>query len=577
MIEIESHLSGGLIQYLYTGDAPTLMRLPPTSSHRRRRNTIVPSTMSANPTPLRKDSVASSTGSGAEEDLYRSSDYLDALEDVHTRFILNLPDSELASADRIMFQLEQAWWFYEDWICDPHPDRRLPRFSTFKPFAQRLFAYSPLLPDPNQFASMWQEFSNYKRKISNYGCILLSEDCSSVILCRLWDSSTYTFPAGKINQGETGLDAAARETYEETGFDPLCRMGTTAEWAECAPEKITWKPLREADALVFSEDSGKRRTCYVCAGVPQDFAFAPVARKEVSEVSWHRLDCLPKKSYAVNPFVNQLKKWIKKKLGGANTNKSAKKKKEHTPTRGKRSGSRQHSRGKVRSDDNVVEAGLASVGDISGWSEEDMFETNERLLGRKIEYDGNPHAFSEQGFQGKDPHSFHIVGGHFLNAGGVTSLAPAPERSKLQPLFRVEDDSDKELQPFFADDGVTPWGEAVADGQATIPPPPAVVKDEGAALLSMLQAGGCRKQPPPMLVEGGDNDALFLTDVEITAQSQARKLAGIREARRRQYQDDLRYIREWVARLPKSRPTKHFGEFKLDAEAIMAKAMESWP
>ena len=37
-----------------------------------------------------------------------SQDYQDALEDVHTRFILNLPPSELETADRIFFQLEQG-------------------------------------------------------------------------------------------------------------------------------------------------------------------------------------------------------------------------------------------------------------------------------------------------------------------------------------------------------------------------------------------------------------------------------------------------------------------------------------
>ncbi len=44
--------------------------------------------------------------------------YEEAMEDVHTRFILNLPDDELRSAPRIFFQLEQAWWFYDDFICD---------------------------------------------------------------------------------------------------------------------------------------------------------------------------------------------------------------------------------------------------------------------------------------------------------------------------------------------------------------------------------------------------------------------------------------------------------------------------
>ena len=38
----------------------------------------------------------------------------DALDDVQSRFLLNLPESELnASADRLFFQLEQAHWYYE--------------------------------------------------------------------------------------------------------------------------------------------------------------------------------------------------------------------------------------------------------------------------------------------------------------------------------------------------------------------------------------------------------------------------------------------------------------------------------
>ena len=35
--------------------------------------------------------------------------YDDAMDDVHTRFLLNLPHDEFASADRIFFQIEQAW------------------------------------------------------------------------------------------------------------------------------------------------------------------------------------------------------------------------------------------------------------------------------------------------------------------------------------------------------------------------------------------------------------------------------------------------------------------------------------
>ena len=37
-----------------------------------------------------------------------------ALEDVEARFLFNLPESELSQPDRLFFQIEQAWWFYED-------------------------------------------------------------------------------------------------------------------------------------------------------------------------------------------------------------------------------------------------------------------------------------------------------------------------------------------------------------------------------------------------------------------------------------------------------------------------------
>ena len=37
------------------------------------------------------------------------------------------------------------------------------------------------------------------------------------------------FPAGKVNQNEDGCDAGARETYEETGFDPNCNLGKTRD------------------------------------------------------------------------------------------------------------------------------------------------------------------------------------------------------------------------------------------------------------------------------------------------------------------------------------------------------------
>jgi hypothetical protein len=44
-----------------------------------------------------------------------------------SRFIINVPDVELAKVERICFQVEQAHWFYEDFFRERRPD--LPSFQ----------------------------------------------------------------------------------------------------------------------------------------------------------------------------------------------------------------------------------------------------------------------------------------------------------------------------------------------------------------------------------------------------------------------------------------------------------------
>ncbi|GAX24918.1 mRNA-decapping enzyme subunit 2 [Fistulifera solaris] len=508
-----------------------------------------------------------------------SAAFAEALEEVHTRFVLNLPDSELKTADRIFFQIEQAWWFYEDLICDVHPEWNLPRFSSLKPFSLKLFEYSPLLPDVKEFPAMWASFNNYKRKISNYGCILMNRDCSKFVLCRVWNGKSYTFPSGKINQGEEGNAAAARETYEETGFDPAAKFGTTAEWLQQDPTKITWNMvLPESDALTVKDDNGKSRIAYVVVGVPEDFPFQPVARKEVSDVSWFSLDEIPKNSYAVLPFMGHLKNWIRKNKKGANRRSGSNRNggsrsntPKDTPDRRKGTNNKsntntpnrsRNSRGRVtQQGDDIVRTGLAHAGEVSGWSEEEMFRVNEKLIGRRVDYDGNPHVFAEEGFRGTDPHAFRIIGGAF--SSGIQSLAPPPERSKLQPLFHSKSDTD-ELTPFFSGEGVTPWGEVVEG---------ACDKGSAPAKSSQRKATSKKKESNTRSSMGEtDADELFLTDREITSKSQQSKhssLPSILEMLRKQCEDDTKYIQQWAARLPKPMPTRIFGELKLDIDRIM--------
>ena len=564
-------------------------------------------------------------------------EFQDALEDVHTRFILNLPPDELATSDRIFFQLEQAWWYYEDIICDEMAEHetdptvhlptsyaaaaqktQLPRFKKMQPFCRKMFEISPLLNSlEDQFDALWAEFSRYRRKISTYGTILLNKDCSAVVLCKVYDGNSWTLPAGKVNQGEKGIEAGARETYEETGFDPNCISGKTKIMRETNGD-LPWFDLKEEDAIRYTEGdgSGKLRTCFVCYGVPEDFPFAPVARKEVSVVAWHDIDDLPKKSFAVIPFMRGLRKWIQK--NGKQLTKTPGKrgdKKDKTCTK-KRAGSKAKDRGSKHStpgnsivndvDTDLIESGLGQAGEVNRWSEDEMFLVNEKLIGRKIEYDGNPQVFATKGFDGVDPHAFRVVGGSFMNSG-INTIAAAPDQKILQPLHRSENADDNDgLQPFFSDGGTTPWGDVVTE--ALVPEQsketktqkmarsntssPALSKDDslqnsgsigtnasGLAILSMLRGGTpIEEKAPNVILAVDDNDDhgnldVFMTDKEITNKSQEKKSGvGIRDPERcspKEESKHLIHLRRWVKTLPNTKSTSTFGDFRFDVDAII--------
>ena len=683
--------------------------------------------------------------------------YEEAMDDVHTRFILNLPDEELRSAPRIFFQLEQAWWFYDDFICDGadaaaaadengNAGRKegtknknggkekggggqrpvsLPRFKHVRPFALAMFRLSPLLsPMMPQFDEMYDEFSEYKRSISTYGTILLNADATRLVLCRTWKGKSWTLPGGKVNQNESGRDAAARETYEETGFDPMCERGICAFLrrgdggdgagggdfpssssssstatsthddrnhdgvdASSSPPRKTWGPLQDADKLRYTEsDTNKRRTAYVCRGVPEDFPFEPVARKEVSEVAWHDLASLPRQTFAVAPFVGQLKRWIREdnhrrrgivvvgdegggdagERGSGSVSRGAPSRRRAggTPSRGRRdgqrggrprddeatgggggdggasddfgftpffsddggtpwdeaadaatggtatdegvgggggggggghevptdagderrdgsrgkrsrrgggsrSGSRAASRGgsaaggrEVSATDPLVLSALASPGESDRWTEDEMFATNEQLLGRKITYDGNPHDFAEKGFDGfsgegrVDPHSFRVVGGTFMNSTEGGMLSAPPEVSRLQPLVNsrrrtLSDVSGLSvdagvdcnahgmgLTPFFTDDGRAPWEETHSTGSematkhvsqpsvssATFP---GQSNSKGLALLNRLRQGGSADQEVERIVSPSSTPDQGRTYAENDDNSETKNAAEI--------------------------------------------------
>ncbi|KAF9924467.1 mRNA-decapping enzyme subunit 2 [Linnemannia zychae] len=239
------------------------------------------------------------------------------LDDLSSRFIINVPDEELASVERICFQIEQAHWFYEDFIREQNP--ALPSFN-LKSFSAKFFQHCPLLHEwANEHETAYANFMEYKIRVPVCGAIILNDAMDKCILVKGWTArSGWGFPKGKINKDEPDTSCAVREVWEETGFD--------------VTEKI-----REED-YVEQTIKDQRIRLYIIKSVPEDTVFEPQTRKEISKIEWHYIADLPtskpkanergtqsgresgtergsgiknsSRYYMVTPFVHKLKSWI---------------------------------------------------------------------------------------------------------------------------------------------------------------------------------------------------------------------------------------------------------------------------
>ncbi|TFY78991.1 hypothetical protein EWM64_g5020, partial [Hericium alpestre] len=134
-------------------------------------------------------------------DRLKFSTHEEVIEDLTSRFILNLPDEELASLERICFQVEQAHWFYEDFIREVNP--KFPSLP-LKRFSEMIFQACPLLHRwSGDHEGAFNHFMQYKTRVPVCGAIMLNDTWDKVVLVKGWKSgSGWGFPKGKINQNE---------------------------------------------------------------------------------------------------------------------------------------------------------------------------------------------------------------------------------------------------------------------------------------------------------------------------------------------------------------------------------------
>ncbi|KAK1062008.1 mRNA-decapping enzyme subunit 2, partial [Friedmanniomyces endolithicus] len=208
----------------------------------------------------------------------------ECLDDLTVRFLLNLPASELSSVPRLCFQVEEAQWFYEDFIrpaalaATGIPLPSLP----LRQFCLQLFQHSPLLSGftDAQHIAAYEEFLAYKVRVPVRGAILLDESMEKLVLVKGWKKgASWSFPRGKINKDEKDLDCAIREVYEETGYDLRAANLIPATESEAKYIDVT---MREQHMRLF-----------VFRGVSEETYFEPQTRKEISKIAWYHVRDLP--------------------------------------------------------------------------------------------------------------------------------------------------------------------------------------------------------------------------------------------------------------------------------------------
>eukprot|EP01133_Synstelium_polycarpum_P006908 gene6908-8030_t len=120
-----------------------------------------------------------------------------------------ITESNFSSFEDLFMFIEEAYWYY----IDIHliQNTRLPKPDLSK-FAELTLLATSTYPE------MMKKFESFKRLIPRYGSIILNKDMTKVVLVKeqWWG---WGFPKGKGKEGETETQSAAREVYEEIGFD----------------------------------------------------------------------------------------------------------------------------------------------------------------------------------------------------------------------------------------------------------------------------------------------------------------------------------------------------------------------
>eukprot|EP00033_Pygsuia_biforma_P004706 GCRY01005159.1.p1 GENE.GCRY01005159.1~~GCRY01005159.1.p1 ORF type:complete len:260 (-),score=21.90 GCRY01005159.1:257-1036(-) len=204
-----------------------------------------------------------------------------ALQDICSRFVVNAPDEEYQSFERLFGQIEQAHWFYTDFYRAKNPS--FPAYS-LKAFGEQIFHFSPILKEhEDDYYNYFLEYLKHKKSADVYGGVLLNPTMTKCIIVKGFAKhSSWSFPRGKIDYEEEPHDCAIREVQEEIGFDITSRL-KRSHYVE----------------TVFCEHKTR---LYMIENVLETTLFQPQTRQEISRIEWAVIDELPAQRGKHHPY-----------------------------------------------------------------------------------------------------------------------------------------------------------------------------------------------------------------------------------------------------------------------------------
>uniref|UniRef100_A0A8D9BUW4 m7GpppN-mRNA hydrolase n=2 Tax=Cacopsylla melanoneura TaxID=428564 RepID=A0A8D9BUW4_9HEMI len=235
----------------------------------------------------------------------------DILDDLCSRFVINIPHEERGDVIRICFQMELAYWFYLDFYCSE--DDTLVK-TGLKDFFFQMFHHIPSLTHfAHRIDQVLDDWRHYKMSVPTFGAILIDESLSQVLLVQsFFAKASWGFPKGKVNQDELPINCAIREVLEETGFDS--------------------SRLISEDSYLESTYNDQLTRLYLIPGVPFDFKFSPKTRNEIKSCQWFPIGELPSSRkevktvningltlgtnafFMIRPFIKRIKRFVHEQL-----------------------------------------------------------------------------------------------------------------------------------------------------------------------------------------------------------------------------------------------------------------------